>query len=54
MDALIRDIEEMNTLEIGRAGMEDLAKIGQMEAEIFPDAWSEKALTETWSRRLLL
>ena len=41
----------MNTLEIGRAGMEDLAKIGQMEAEIFPDAWSEKALTETWEQK---
>lgn len=51
VDALIRDIEEMNTLEIGRAGMEDLAKIGQMEAEIFPDAWSEKALTETWEQK---
>ena len=51
VDALIRDIEEMNTLEIGRAGMEDLAKIGQMEAEIFPDAWSEKALAETWEQK---
>lgn len=51
VDALIRDIEKMNTLEIGRAGMEDLAKIGQMEAEIFPDAWSEKALTETWEQK---
>ncbi|MFR8545947.1 MAG: GNAT family N-acetyltransferase [[Clostridium] scindens] len=22
-----------------------------MEAEIFPDAWSEKALTETWEQK---
>ena len=51
MDALIRDLEELDTLETGFAGEEDLRKIAEMEREIFPDAWSEASLADTLKQK---
>ena len=51
VDALIRDLEELDTLETGFAGEEDLQKIAEMEREIFPDAWSEASLADTQKQK---
>lgn len=51
VDALIRDLEELDTLETGFAGEEDLRKIAEMEREIFPDAWSEASLADTLKQK---
>lgn len=51
MDALIRDLEELDTLETGFAGEEDLREIAEMEREIFPDAWSEASLADTQKQK---
>lgn len=35
-------------LEIRKAEKSELAKIAELEKEIFPDAWSVKSLEDTW------
>ena len=38
-------------LKIQRAEKAELSEIATMESKIFPDAWSEKSLEETWNQK---
>ena len=37
-------------VEIREIRLEDIAQIAELEREIFPDAWSENAIRETWDQ----
>lgn len=51
VDTLIKEMDKLNTLEVQKAGREDLEEIGNLEKEIFSDAWSVSSLTETWEQK---
>ncbi len=51
VDALIRDLADLDELEIGYAGKEEVPKIARLEQEIFPDAWSESSLAKTLDQK---